>query len=460
MSTKQLTKYPTASLAELLTISGPIILGMLTASLMNFVDRLFLSRYAVEAMNGAAIGGMISYTFLLLPLAVCGISEVFVGQYNGARKYQETGKASGQMILVAFAATLFFVPCAFFVAPHLIESSQHTYGVPYMRIFLSGGTLLCFSSALNGFFAGIGRTKISLYASLVGNLVNIVMDPIMIFGFGPIPSMGVEGAAYATLLGELAICLLLTFHYLKPKIREKYKTLTLAFDMKLMHESLRIGLPSAIGHTIELLGWSLLFYFSAKQGDVFLTVFVVGQTIFHFFIFLIDGLEKGTTAVASNLIGSKQMKLMPKLIRSATKLILLWSLVLLPFMLIWPQIVLDILEIDEARYIYGSEVYRQSIWALRYVWLFMLIDSFVWVLIGIMKSAGDTVFIMIVNPACAFIFGFIPCVIAMKMDLISPSMQWFFIVFYASMNLVLFIRRYQSGKWKKFDVTKEPDLVS
>lgn len=459
MSTKQLTKYPTASLAELLVIAGPIILGMLTASLMNFVDRLFLSRYAVEAMNGAAVGGTISYTFLLIPLALCAISEVFVGQYNGAGKYNEVGKATGQMILVALAATLFFIPCAFFVAPHLIESSQHTYGVPYMRIFLSGGTLLCFSAALNGFFAGVGKTKISLYASLLGNLVNIVMDPILIFGLGPIPSMGVEGAAYATLLGELSICLLLTFHYLKPKIREKYKTLTLAFDMKLMRESVRIGLPSAVGHTIEVLGWSLLLYFSAQQGEIFLTVFVVGQTILIFFIFFTEGLEKGTTAIAANLIGSRQIELIPKLIRSAAKLVFLWLFILLPFMLISPQIILDVLEIDQARYVYGSELYYHSIWALRYVWLFMLIDSFVWVIIGIIKSAGDTVFIMIANPVCAFLFGFIPCVIAMKMDLINPSMQWVFMVFYAVINLILFIRRYQSGKWKKFDVTKEPDLV-
>ncbi|MAP23992.1 MAG: hypothetical protein CMM87_00450 [Rickettsiales bacterium] len=459
MSEKHLTKYPTASLPELFTIAGPIILGLLTGSLMNFFDRLFLSHYKVEAMNGAAVGGLISYTFLLIPLSLCAISEVFVGQYNGAGKYHEVGKATGQMILVALAATLVFVPSAFFIAPYFIESSQHTYGVPYMRIFLSGGTLLCLSAALNGFFAGIGKTKISLYASLAGNFVNIIMDPILIFGIGPIPSMGVEGAAYATLLGELAICLILVFSYLKPHFREKFKTLTLAFNMKLMRESVRIGLPSAIGHTIEVLGWSLLFYFSSQQGEIFLTVFVVGQTILIFFIFFTEGLEKGTTAIAANLIGSKQIELIPKLIRSAAKLVGLWLLILLPFMVIYPEIILDVLEIDQARYIYGSELYIHSVWALRYVWLFMLIDSFVWVIVGIMKSAGDTVFIMFANPACAFLFGFIPCVIAMKMDLISPSMQWVFLVFYASMNLLLFIRRYQSGKWKKLDVTKEPQVV-
>ncbi|PLX29858.1 MAG: hypothetical protein C0582_02385 [Alphaproteobacteria bacterium] len=460
MSPKNLTKYPTASFRELFVISGPIILGVLTGHLMLLVDRLFLSRYAVDAMNGAAVAGNASYALLLIPLALCAISEVFVGQYNGAGAYHETGKATWQMILVALCSTFLFVPSAFYIAPHFIDSSQHVYALPYLRIFLSGGALLCLSAALNGFFVGIGQTRISLYSSLVGNVVNIVLDPLLIFGYGPFPSMGVQGAALATLLGEIAICLFLGFHYLKPQIRHKFKTLTMKFDAHIMKESVKIGLPSAIGHTVEVLGWTMLLYFSSQQRDVFLTVFIVGQTIFIFFVFFTEGLEKGTTAIAANLIGSKQSALIPKLIASASKLITCWLLVLFPIMVIWPEVILGVFEIDRARFIYGSEIYTQSIWALRFVWVFMLVDSFVWVLIGILKSAGDTIFTMIVNPTCAFLFGFIPCVVLMKMDLISPSNQWLFMIFYAAMNLIFFSYRYRSGKWKKLDLGRknQPDL--
>ncbi len=219
-----------------------------------------------------------------------------------------------------------------------------------------------------------------------------------------------------------------------------------------MKKSVRIGLPSALAHTIELLGWSLLLYFSAKKGDAFLTAFIMGQTVFLFFMFFTEGIEKGVTAIASNLIGSGDTLLTKKLLKSGFKMHITWVLAVSPFFLIWPELWLDIFEIDRAKATYGSEVYTQSLWALRAVWVFMLIDGAVWILVGLLKAAGDTLFILFANPFCSFAFGFIPTVILMELDLLKPGEQWIFMSFYAIANLTLFIFRYRSDQWKKLNL--------
>src|SRR5690606_24666188 len=93
-----LTKYPSGSLREQFAICLPLILSSLSSALMISADRVILAQFDHHAMNAAAMTAVIFFTFAFGAISVAGISEVFVGQHNGAKRYQKIGEPVWQMI--------------------------------------------------------------------------------------------------------------------------------------------------------------------------------------------------------------------------------------------------------------------------------------------------------------------------------------------------------------------------
>jgi len=121
----QLTRYSEGSLRELWTISYPLILSMLSVNIMIFIDRLILAKYNTGAMNAAVVSGLIFNIFQCGTVGIASISEVFVGQYNGANKYEKMGEPVWQMIWFSVMTAALFVPLGLFAGPLLIRNPDY-----------------------------------------------------------------------------------------------------------------------------------------------------------------------------------------------------------------------------------------------------------------------------------------------------------------------------------------------
>ncbi len=103
-----LTPYPVGSKREFWALSWPLMLGLISSTLMTFADRLFLAYFDTFALNAAANAGMAYYMFLIIPMGIASISEVLVGRLNGEGKYKEIGSAAWQMIWFSIILTPIF----------------------------------------------------------------------------------------------------------------------------------------------------------------------------------------------------------------------------------------------------------------------------------------------------------------------------------------------------------------
>src|SRR5687767_7282451 len=106
----QLTHYKEGSVKELWAISFPLILSMLSINVMIFIDRLILAKYDTRAMNAAVVAGLIFSIFQYGMMGIAGVSEVFVGQFNGAQKLRRIGEPIWQMIWFALLTIFIFIP--------------------------------------------------------------------------------------------------------------------------------------------------------------------------------------------------------------------------------------------------------------------------------------------------------------------------------------------------------------
>ncbi len=226
-------------------IAYPLMLSLLSGSLMMFADRLYLAHYSLQALNASANAGLAVWVFLIVPMLTAGIAEVFVGQYHGSDQKQRMGEPVWQMLWFALFLAPVFCAIAWFAAPYIFwGTGNEALEIDYFSTMLYFGPFFICTPALSGFFAAKGTVKLVTFATILGNLINVIVDPILIFGWGPFPEMGVTGAAIATGLGGAISVVFFLMIFWKPSYRKQYGTNAWAFRPKAFWECVKIGLPS------------------------------------------------------------------------------------------------------------------------------------------------------------------------------------------------------------------------
>jgi MATE family multidrug resistance protein len=451
-SVPHLTKYTPGSMRELWSISLPLMMTFLSGQLMLFGDRLILAHYSIEAMSAAAAVGTLCAVFQYGGLAITSIAEVFVGQYNGAGQPYKVAIPVWQMIWFSAFLFLIFIPLAFFGGSYFIPEALFQEGNIYYKWLMVFGPVQSFLGAITAFYVGRGKVHLVTIAAIIANVVNIGLDYILVFGIPQyIPSLGIEGAAIATVFSEVIECLILLIIFLKPKYQKRYGTHRWKFDQEIFLACLKIGTPNAVGRVIEISAWSFLFHIMSWVSGAHMMVLAVGQSVFLLFCFLLDGITKGITALASNFIGAQKWEFIPKTLLSAIKIhFIIIMLSAIPLFFFSDLLVDQFLKnIDPMILPVLQEGSRDS---LRWLWLFMVFDGLVWIVAGILTAAGDTKFIMISNAILVWTCAIFPLYILVKNFDIPLYVSWMVTTFYGFMNALLFIWRYRSQRWRKLQL--------
>lgn len=295
----------------LIKMSAPLMVSMFVMALYNIVDSIFLGMYSTDALTA------VSYCFPFQNLnAAFGIGtavgmSALLSRYLGAKEYERADKvAHNGFILVAINYTAFFlIGC--FAGPIMRAITSDTTnaqiiadGTVYLRItqWLSFAPML--QSMYERLLQGTGKTKYIFYMQVAGTLFNMVVDPILIFGLFGMPRMGTEGAALATVFGQLFGCLLgHTFN------RKYNKEVALSIHKvrphrRTMKEIYRIAIPSivlqAIGAVMNFSLNKILSMFS----DLAVTTFGVYFKLQSFVFMPIFGMNNGSVPVIAYNYGA------------------------------------------------------------------------------------------------------------------------------------------------------------
>ncbi|MBS0622456.1 MAG: MATE family efflux transporter [Verrucomicrobia bacterium] len=434
-----ITRFPAGSFREVCAIGLPLMLAMMSTSLMMFCDRLVLAHYSTAVMNATVVMWEVAAVFHFLPVGTAMIIEVFVGRCNGANRLQEAGAYTWQMIWFSLATFLAFLPLSYFGA-----TAARAYlpgvelGIPYFQWILLFGPIFSLSATLNAFFVGLGKVRLVTAIALLSNGLNIGLDCWFVFGL----DLGAKGAALATGISQILSVLILAYIFLK---QTTYGSKRWQLQPKLLWETLRIGVPSAVGHLIEIAAWATLMQMLIVKGTAYITVTAVGQGFFFLFTFLVEGLQKSVATLGANFLGAKRKEVISRLLRSAVLLHLLLLAALAIPLLVYTDVIVRCFLPDTSE----SLLTDHTILALYWVWAYFLLDGLAWVFAGIVTAGGDTRFVMMTNGLAAWIFAIVPNYIGLYWFDMSPAWVWPLKVIYPLVNVSLFYWRYRSGKWIK-----------
>lgn len=446
---KGLTPYPQGSIRELWQISFPLIISLMSASLMLFLDRLFLAHYSLASLNASAHAGASVQFLQFLSIATVSIAEVFVGRNNGAGKTEKLGQPVWQMIWFSLGTFLIYIPIGLFAGPYLFFSEDYKQlEIEYFSILTCFIPFAALSAAMSAFYIGRGKVKFVTCVMLGSNLINVGLDALLIFGIPSwIPSLGISGAAWATGIALICQSTMLFSAFFCRKNRQKYGTGRWKINKRLFRSCLYIGLPNAVTHSIEILAWVLIFDLMTRLGSDYMTVVTIAQSILFLFTFITEGLSKGATTIASNFIGSQRQDLIWKLLASGTKFYIVIFLLIGSLLALHPDPLISCFIPEASSLSLGTRDTLHT--ACFWVWIYFLFDGISWLLIGLLTAAGDTRFVMKIGGAAPILFALVPVYFFVFKWGAPAHVTWMLIAIYALASGLIYLWRFRSEKWKE-----------
>lgn len=445
---KTLTPYPQGSLRELWHISFPLVISLMSVSLMLFLDRLFLAHYSLDALNASAHAGAAAQFLQFWSIATASIAEVFVGRFNGAGRKEKLGQPVWQMLWLAAGTVILYVPIGLFAGPYLFFNDAYKeLEIEYFRILTCFIPFAAASAAISAFYIGRGKARFVTLIMLGANVLNLGLDALLIFGVeGWFAPKGIAGAAYATGASQICQASVLFATFIAKRNRIKYGTGRWKINKRLFRSCLFIGLPNAVAHSLEILAWVVIFDLMARLGSDYMTVVTISQSILFLFTFMTEGLSKGATAIAANFIGSNQHDLVWKLFASGVKFYGC-AFLALGVLLAWhPEPIIHWF-VPEAELL-SPATHETLHFACFWVWIFFLFDGISWLLIGLLTAAGDTRFVMKVGGAAPLLLAVLPVYLLVFQWGAPAHITWMVIAFYAFGSGSLYFWRFRSEKWK------------
>ena len=193
---------------HLLRLSVPIIFSYILQDAFNIVDMIFVGRLGPGAIAAVGVSGNLLRLIGVFTLGISTGAGIMVAQYLGARDLAQAEHIAMQAILLAVffsvGVTLIGYPLAEYglLAVRMVDPEVLRLGTTYMRITLLGISTMFVSMALGSIFRSGGDSFTPMVVLVFSTLINIVLDPLLIFGLWGFPRLGVAGSAYATLIGR------------------------------------------------------------------------------------------------------------------------------------------------------------------------------------------------------------------------------------------------------------------
>ena len=282
----------------LLSMSLPMVISMLVNSLYNIVDSFFVAKISEEAMTALSLVYPIQNFINALSIGFgVGINAV-IAFYLGAQDRRNADKAATQGLLLAAVHGALMTVICIAVIPGFLEgftSSQAVIdlGVRYSMIAFSFSLIVNTSLAFEKFFQAVGRMKVTMAAMMCGCIANIILDPLMIFGIGPFPAMGIEGAALATGIGQtLTLAIYLFICFVRP-LGLNIKGCYLKPDSKMVLRLYSVGIPATLNLALPSILISALNGILAAYSEVYILVLGIYYKLQTFLYLPANGIVQG-----------------------------------------------------------------------------------------------------------------------------------------------------------------------
>lgn len=443
---------------EFIVVSFPLILSASSTSLQHFIDRLFLSWYAPEAIAAAMAAGVLQIALISVFVGTAGYVSTFAAQYYGAKRAGSIGPSVWQGIYVSLAGSLMILATVPF-AKSFFSWIGHPalvcrYETEYYITVCWGAFPAIAGAALAGYFSGQSRTWPILAANILASAVHIYLDYGLIFGNMGFPRWGVRGAGLATNISLIIPCLF----YLMLMCGREYRKRAPFFgrwkpDKDLLLRLLRFGFPAGAQTFVEIAGYAIFLLLVGKLGAEELAATTIAFNINNLAFMPMLGFGLGVSVLVGQALGEKDPARASRVTWSGLHFTLAYASIFVLLYVLTPDLFIMPFTVgDPEGFI---EIRSHAVVLLRFIAAYTIFDTLNIVFSGTLKGAGDTRFIIKVMLAMTVFALALPAAAAISWFGAGLYAIWMILTVEACLLGIVFLLRFSQGKWKKMRVIED-----
>ena len=431
---------------SLLILSIPMVLEMIMESIFAVVDIFFVSRLGTDAVATVGITEASLTIVYAIGMGLSTATTALVARRIGEKKSGKAGIAAFQAIVAGLFVSLFItVPGILYAKEFLLlmgaSEEMAQAGYMYPAIMFGGNAVIMLLFIINAVFRSSGDAAVSMRVLLWANLINIILDPLLIFGIGPFPELGLMGAAVATTTGRtLGVCyqFYLLFHGNK---RIKLELHHLKIKLKVMVQLFRLSAGGILQNIIATSSWIALVRIISELGSEVLAGYTIAIRIVIFALLPSWGLSNAASTLVGQNLGAKQ----PERAEQTVWMTAIANMVLLGLIgvvfVIFPEPFIRLFIADPAVVESGAK----SLQIISYGFVFYALGM---VLIQGFNGSGDTLTPTKINLFCFWLFEIpLAWVLAIVLDLKIEGVCIAIVAAESAMTLTAWYF-FRKGKWK------------
>lgn len=330
MEERKENKMGTMPLGKLLAgMAIPMMISMLVQALYNVVDSIFVSKYSMEGLTAVSLAFPLQSLMIAMGAGTAVGINALLSRSLGEKNYKAANTAANTGIFLSICSFILFAVIGLTLAKPFFNLQDFSssegiynvelikkYGVEYVNICLGASIGIFSQFCFERLLQSTGKTTLAMLTQLTGAVTNIIFDPLLIFGYGPFPKLGVAGAALATVLGQfvaavMAIILNVT----------KNKEITISVK-EIFHPRLhavktiyKVGFPSIVMQSIGSVMTFLLNLILGNLTIVATTVFGIYFKLQSFVFMPVFGLNNGMVPIVAYNFGAKNEERVKKTVR-------------------------------------------------------------------------------------------------------------------------------------------------
>ena len=376
-------------------LSIPMVLEMLMESVFAVVDIYFVSKLGSDAISIVGITESIMTLVYAIGIGLSVATTAIVARRIGEKKPKQAAVSSVHAIYTGIAASFIISIPGFFFSKEILNLMGASIdmineGYQYTLIMLSGNVVIMLLFIINAVFRSSGDAALSMKILAVANLINIILDPLLIFGIGPFPELGIMGAAVATNIGRGIAVVFQIYILFFGSQRIKIHLSNLKFILKELVRIVKLSIGGIGQSIIATSSWIGLFRILAEFGSNVLAGYTIAIRIIIFVILPSYGISNAAATLVGQNLGAKKTERAEKSVWIAayTNVVLLTIIGLL--FIVFPDFFIALLSSD-------IEVIKTASVALRIISIGFISYGFGMVMINAFNGAGDTITPTIIN---------------------------------------------------------------
>ena len=438
------TKIPLGRAVFLLAV--PMVLELVLESTFAVVDIWFVARLGASAV--ATVGLTETFLFLLYAIGI-GLAmavTAVVARRVGEGDRSAAAVSAAQAIWIAAAASLPFALAGIVFARELLQlmgadAWTLTHGVRYTQWMLGSNVVLMLLFVCNAIFRGAGDAAVAMRVLWLANGLNIVLDPILIFGFGPIPALGVEGAAIATVIGRGAGVVMQLWILLRGSQHIRVAASQLALEAKTLWHIVRTSLGGVGQMIVAMTAWIFLMRILAAIGSEAVAGATIAMRIMMFTLMPAWGMSNAAATLVGQNLGAGEPGRAEASVWRIGWYNMVFTVAVSVFFFLFPRELIGLFTADRGVVDIGAEWLRILSYSyFVYGWWMVSVQAF--------NGAGDTVTPTKINLVFFWLIQIpLAWLLALRLELQATGVFW--AVFVSETSVGLFtLWLFTRGRWK------------